>query len=124
MPNITEDTSCSIAPYFKIHAGKLAEFKKLCARFVEQTKPEPGCLYYGFTFDGDTGYCREAYVDAEAVMAHVENVTSLLAQAAKISDIVRLEIHGPEKEIAKMRGPLSGLKAQFFVVECAFRKEF
>lgn len=122
MANLTEDTSCSIAPYFKIHDDKLAEFKKLCGRFMEATKPEPGCLHYGFCFDGHMGFCREAYANAEALLAHVENVTPLLAQAAKISDIVRLEVHGPAAEIAKLRGPLGGLKAQFFVLECAFRK--
>lgn len=109
-------------PYFKVHPGKLAEFKALCARFVEQTRPEPGCLYYGFNFDGDLAHCREAYVDAEAVLAHVQNVGALLGEAAKISDMVRLEIHGPAKEIDKLRGPAAAMKPQFFLAECGFRK--
>jgi quinol monooxygenase YgiN len=121
MGNTGQDSSCSIMPYFKVHAGKLAEFKKLCAQFVEKTRPEPGCLYYGFNFDGDLAHCREAYVDADALLAHVQNVSALLGEAAKISDMVRLEIHGPEKEIAKLRGPTAGLKPQFFLVECGFR---
>src|SRR6202167_3906156 len=103
MGNLSQDTSCSIAPYFKIHAGKLAEFKKLCAQFMEKTTPEPGCLYYGFCFDGDVAFCREAYVDADALLAHIDNVSALLGEGAKISDLERLEIHGPEKEIAKLR---------------------
>lgn len=123
MANTVEDTSCSIAPYFKVHEGKLAAFKQLCAQFLEKTKPEPGCLYYGFTFDGDVAFCREAYVDAAALLAHIDNVSALLGEAAKISDMERLEIHGPEKEIAKLRVPLGGLKPQFFVVECGFRNK-
>ena len=97
MENTGQDTSCSIMPYFKIHAGKLAEFKKLCLQFVEKTRPEPGCLYYGFNFDGDVAHCREAYVDADALLAHVQNVSVLLGEAAKISDMVRLEIHGRKR---------------------------
>jgi quinol monooxygenase YgiN len=117
----TQDTSCSIMPYFKVHAGKLPEFKKLCERFVEKTRPEPGCLYYGFSFNGDLAYCREAYIDAEAALAHVQSVGALLAEGAKISDMVRLEIHAPESELAKLRGPTAGLKPQYFSVECGFR---
>ena len=110
-------------PYFKVHPGKLAEFKQLCARFVEQTRSEPGCLYYGFNFDGDLAHCREAYVDADALLAHIDNVSALLGEAAKISDMERLEIHGPEEEIAKLRVPLGGLKPQFFLTECGFRNQ-
>ncbi len=123
MGNIHEDTSCFHRARLSkfTPSGKLADFKKLCAQFIEKTKPEPGCLYYGFSFDGDLAFCREAYIDAEAALAHVQNVSPLLAEAAKISDIIRLEIHAPENEIAKLRGPAAGLKPQFFIVECGFR---
>jgi len=121
MPNTTQDTSCSILPYFKVRPGKLAEFKQLCTRFVEKTRSEPGCLYYGFNFDGDLAHCREAYVDADAVLAHLANVGALLGEAGNLSDLVRLEIHGPEKEIAKLRGPAAAMNPQFFLTECGFR---
>jgi hypothetical protein len=59
----SQDTCCSIAPYFKVAAGKLEEFGHLCEQFVEKTKTEPKCLYYGFCFLGDQVHCREGYVD-------------------------------------------------------------
>ena len=49
----TQDKCCSIAPYFRIHDGRLASFKDLCERFVEKTMQEPKCLYYGFSFHDD-----------------------------------------------------------------------
>merc|ERR1712167_412146 len=33
-------------------------------------KAEAGCMYYGWTIQGDKLFCREAYVDAAAVQAH------------------------------------------------------
>jgi quinol monooxygenase YgiN len=117
----TQDTGCSLAPYFKVHPGKLAEFKKLCEAFVTKTKTEPKCLYYGFCFDGDLAHCREAYADAAGVLAHLENVGELLQQALKISDITRLEVHGSEGEMEKLRGPMAALKPQMFVLEYGFR---
>ena len=59
---------------------------------------------------------------AEGVLAHLENVGPILQEALKISTILRLEIHGPESELAQLRGPLSGLAPQFFVLEYGFRR--
>ena len=118
----TEDTCCTIAPYFKISQGQFAAFKDLCERFVEQTRKEPGCLYYGFSFDGDLAHCREGYENGEAVLEHIDNVDQLLEESLEIAEFSRLEIHGPEAELAKLRGPLADLKPQFFVLEYGFRR--
>lgn len=118
----TQDKCCTIVPYFKVHTGKLEVFKQLCERFVAKSGTEPKCLYYGFSFAGDEVHCREGYADAEAALAHLENVGALLEEALTIADLVRLEIHGPEAELAKLREPLADLKPQFFVLEYGFRR--
>ncbi|MDF1553215.1 MAG: hypothetical protein P1P84_09145 [Deferrisomatales bacterium] len=109
-------------PYFRVGPGKLKEFKGLCEQFVAKTKGEPKCLYYGFSFNGDEAHCREGYFDAKAALAHLDNVGQLLQEALKISELTRLEIHGPEPELTKLREPLAGLNPQFFVLECGFRR--
>ncbi len=118
----TQDKCCTIVPYFEVQSGKLEDFKVLCKRFVEKTNEEPKCLYYGFSFDGNQVHCREGYEDAEGVLSHLENVGSILEEALKISDLTRLEIHGPEEELAKLREPLAELKPQFFTLEYGFRR--
>ena len=118
----TQDSCCSIVPYFKVAAGKLREFRHLCEQFVEKTETEPKCLYYGFCFLGDQVHCREGYQDAEGLLAHLDNVGTLLQQALKIAELTRLEIHGPETELSKLRGPLVSLKPQFFTLELGFRR--
>jgi len=118
----TEDTCCTIVPYFKVHDGQLTTFKSLCERFVEKSSNEPKCLFYGFSFHADQAHCREGYDGAEAVLAHLENVGGLLEEALTIADIVRLEVHGPDQEISKLREPLSGLDPQYFSLEYGFRR--
>lgn len=118
----TQDTCCSIVPYFKVAEGKLAEFKALGDEFVTATDTEAGCLYYGFCFDGDLAHCREGYVNGEAVLAHLDNVGGLLERALQISELVRFEIHGPEQELAKLREPLAAFSPQFLTLECGFRR--
>ena len=118
----TQDTCCTIVPYFKVTDGKLGTFKKLCEQFVEKTSNETDCLYYGFCFDDNLAHCREGYKNAEGLLAHLDNVDALLEEALKISDIDRLEVHGPEEELAKLRGPLAELNPRYFVLEYGFRR--
>ena len=108
----------SIHPYFKAHPGKLAEFKAAMPAFVERTAVETKNLYYEFTCNGDEIFCREGYVGAEGVLAHLENVGPLLTEAMKISDLIRVEIHGPAEELEKLKGPLAEFKPAWFVREC------
>lgn len=118
----TNDKSCSIAPYFKVHAGRLDAFKGLCERFIEKARTEPKCLYYGFTFRDDQVHCREGYEDAEGVLTHLDNVGQLLEEAFKIADVTRLEIHGPADELAKLKEPLRDLDVEYFTLEYGFRR--
>jgi len=118
----TEDTCCTIVPYFEVPEANLAEFKAKCGQFVDLTNNEGKVLYYGFSFDGNTAHCREGYADAEGLLAHLENVGELLGQALQISELVRLEVHGPAQELDKLRGPLADLSPQFFTLEYGFRR--
>lgn len=118
----TQDRCCSIVPYFKVFDGKLEAFKNLCEKFVEKTRHEPKCLYYGFSFNGGHIHCREGYQDAEGVLLHLENVDTLLEEALKMADLTILEIHGPEVELMKLREPLAHLNPQFFTLEYGFRR--
>ncbi len=118
----TQDTCCTIVPYFKVHDGQLDAFKEKCEEFVKLTNTEAKCLYYGFSFDGDQAHCREGYKDAEGLLTHLDNVGTLLGEALKISDLTRLEIHGPQEELAKLREPLADLNPQYFSLEYGFRR--
>src|SRR5437763_369425 len=99
----TQDLCCTIVPYFKIHEGKRESFVDLCQRFVEQTSREPDCLYYGWSFDGDEVHCREGYADANALLEHLDNIATLLTELFTLSDITRVEVHGPSEELVKVR---------------------
>ena len=118
----TDDRCCTIVPYFDIHSGKVEQFKALCERFVEKTKTEPHCLYYGWSFDGDHAHCREGYRDADAAIAHIQNVAGLLAELVKVADVVRFELHGPAGELEKLRGPFADLNPKYFKLEYGFRR--
>jgi quinol monooxygenase YgiN len=106
----------SLHPYFKVHPGKLEDFKAGFPVFVELTKTEEKKLFYEFSVNGDEVFCREAYLDAEGLLHHLDKVGALLAHAMKIADLVRVEIHGPAAELEKLRKPLSHLTPEWFVL--------
>jgi len=118
----TQDKVCTIHPYFKVHDGQLAAFNDLCQQFVDKTSQEEKALYYGFSFDGDQVFCREGYADAEGVLTHLANVGTLIEESLKIADLTRIEVHGPEDELAKLRQPMAALDPQFYALEHGFRR--
>jgi len=116
------DSCCTLVPYFEIHEGKQDEMRGLCDLFVEQTRQEPGCMFYGFSFSERTMHCREGYQDAAGILNHLENVGALLDEALKISDLTRLEVHAPADQLDQLREPLADLNPKFFVLETGFRR--
>lgn len=118
----TLDTCCTLVPYFEVQDGQLDAFKALGPQFVAKTRTEPGCVHYAFSFNGNNAHCREGYVDAAAVLAHLQNVGELLGEALKIAKIVRLEVHAPAAEVEKLRGPMASLNPQFFVLDEGIRR--
>ena len=104
----------SLHPYFKVHAGKREEIRGSLPRFVEKTATEKQNLFYEFTMNGDELFCREAYENADGLLAHLDNVGAMLAEAMKMMDLIRIEVHGPAEELKKLKEPLAHLKPQFF----------
>lgn len=104
----------TIHPYFKLQAGREVEAQAIMEEFVAKTKTESECLFYEFTLNGDMVFCREGYVGAEGVLTHLENVGPIIEKMLGISEMPRLEFHGPAEEIDKLREPLAHLKPTFF----------
>ena len=117
-----QDRNVSIHPYFKVSDGNLDAFRALCEKFVSATFQEPNCLHYGFSFHGSEVFCREGYEGAEALLSHLTNVGPLLEEALKLAELTRLEVHGVENELAKLREPLAAFNPTYFALDYGFRR--
>jgi quinol monooxygenase YgiN len=104
----------SIHPYFTVN-DEVASVP-LKTQFVEQTATETHtCVYYGWTKSGSELFCREAYVDGDAVLAHLGNVGNLLNQMTNgTASLTAIEFHGPLKELHKLKGKVPE-NSKFFV---------
>ncbi|VFN00654.1 MAG: hypothetical protein BECKG1743F_GA0114225_105061 [Candidatus Kentron sp. G] len=119
---LPQDTCCTIVPYLQVPPENMAAFGALCQRAIEKAQQEKGYLYYGFSFDGNLAHCREGYADARALLEHLANMEEVLKEMLSVSELTRLEVHGPAPELAKLREPLAALNPQFFTLEFGFRR--
>src|SRR3954470_22429495 len=107
----------SLHPYFKVPPDKLQMLKDVLPEFVAKTREETENLFYEFSINGDEVFCREGYATAEALLAHLENVGAMLEATLKMADLVRLEVHGPAAELAKLKAPLAHLNPAWFTLQ-------
>jgi quinol monooxygenase YgiN len=112
----------SIHPYFKTHEGKLDAFKALITQFTAKTAEEEKCHWYDFTVCGDTAHCREAYDGADGLLAHLGNVEAQIGEALTLSELVRVEVHGPAGELEKLKEPLADMNPDYYVYETGIGK--
>jgi len=114
-----QDKRVSIAPYFTVPLENMAKFKALFRDFYKCVDNEPNCFYYGFTVDEKSGvvFNRECYDSAEGLIKHIENTADVGAQAGALCSDVRLEIHAPKEEAAKLEAIAKDINAQIFVMD-------
>lgn len=99
---------------FKIHAGKVEEFKRIAAECVTAVKNnENGALQYDWFFSSDETECivRENYTDSNAVLAHMGNVGELLGQLLGMADF-ELEVYGKMSE--ELKNAAAGLNPKVY----------
>ena len=95
---------------FKIHEGKLDEYKRLSDEAMEIVKAkDPGTLQYDTYFNDDQSECVviERYRDSEAAMQHAANLADVSAGVIAIVSVVHGELLGDPSE--ELRAKLAGM---------------
>ncbi len=90
-----------ITARFKIHEGRLEEFKRLATKCISITKEQDqGTLQFDWFFSKEQTECivRENYVDSDSVLAHMGNLGDLLGKFLELSDFYP-ELYGNPSEV-------------------------
>jgi quinol monooxygenase YgiN len=94
---------------FKIHEGKLEEFKRLSAQAMEIVRAkDTGTLQYDTYFNEDQSECvvLERFRDSEALIEHAENLGDLVEAILATVSVVHGELLGEAS--AELRARLAG----------------
>lgn len=108
-----------ITAKFKIHKGKLEDFKKIaddCVVAVAKNEKGKGAIQYDWFFSPDETECsvREIFADSNAVLAHMGNVGEMLGQLLAMSDF-ELEVYGnPTEKLQQASAPLNPKVYSFY----------
>ena len=97
---------------FRIHDGKLDEFKAVAAKFLAVTREkDPATRQYDWFLSADQTECvvQEAYDDADGFLAHLENVSALFPEFDAIAESA-LEVFGEQTDA--LRHALDGMGAK------------
>jgi len=113
-------TFLTIQPTFTVKDWEAA--KPIMEEFVERTKTETGCLYYGWSRCGDKLFCREAYSDAAGVLAHLDNVGPLVGKLLEsAATLDQIELHGPAAELDKCKANMDAFGTTYWEIDSGFQ---
>ena len=82
----------SLHPYFKVPPDKLAVLKGILPEFVAKTRHETWNYFYEFTVNDDIVFCREGYVNAEALLDGYQVAVIIAEQRAEQVGLVELQL--------------------------------
>ena len=109
-------TLMTIQPTFTVKDWTLAA--PIMEKFVAATKTETGCIYYGWSKVDDKLFCREAYTDAAAVLAHLDNVGALVGEMLEAAATLDgIELHGPPSEMDKCKATMDGFGTTYWAID-------
>jgi quinol monooxygenase YgiN len=101
---------------FILKAEKLEEFKTIAQAMIVITQRETGTLGYDWFFSADGSRCRlvETYVEANAVLAHLNGpaVQELVPKLLGTASVAGFEVYGDPGPVASKI--LTGLGAEVF----------
>ena len=112
----------TIQPTFTLKDLKKAEpFMKKC---VDLTKNEDGCMYYGWAIKDDKLFCREAYVDAKAVQAHLDNIVPAVGEMLEsgAASLDEINFMGPKAGWSTFKASADALGGVYWDVDSSFSK--
>eukprot|EP00966_Prymnesium_polylepis_P328779 7384540-Prymnesium_polylepis.1 len=97
-----------------------AKARPIMAEYLDKARTERGAMYCGWTTCGDKLFCREAFADADFVLAHVAlvrpTIEKLLASGA--ATLEEVELHGPADALSKCdRDAMAPFDARLFEID-------
>jgi len=107
----------------KIGDRNLDNLKRLAEECCEITKTEPGVMAYEWSIAQDRGtlHIYERYVNTEAAMAHMANLSAQLPRLMELVTVTEIECYG--KAGSDFREAAKDFPMTYMETFCGFRKQ-
>jgi quinol monooxygenase YgiN len=79
-----------------INPENRGRFEEVAARMVELSRQEPGLLRYEYYLDATGTKCvvREEFVDSDAILAHIANVSEVVPELVELGGGISAQVFG------------------------------
>ena len=95
-----ENNFFTVEPTYTIRDWAAA--RSIMAEYLDSVRTERGAMFSGWTICDDKLFCREAFHDAGAVVAHMANVKPAIGKLlAGVATLESVELHGPPSDLPK-----------------------
>jgi quinol monooxygenase YgiN len=120
MPASDELSEIQGVARFKFHEGKVEEFKRLCAEFMDIVRAkDTGTLQFEIYLNGDESECviYERYRDSEAVIDHGAHVGDIMQAIFATGSASSVLLGEPSAELSAMMagGPVPVFRPFMYV---------
>jgi len=90
-------------PYFKVSPEQFEQWKEHCDEFYKAAMETDDLLCYGMAFNDGGVHVRQGYRSAAALLEHLRRADRPMTDALKHSTLQRVEVHGPRRQLAKVK---------------------
>ena len=114
MPRLSQFVA--IQTCFRIHPGHRETVERLLGELDLRASENPAVLFQEASFRADDLVLRLAFPSAETLLDHLAGTSEGFERLLAGTDLVRMEVHGPEHELTQLRGPLGLFVPEWYVV--------
>lgn len=106
----------TIQALFRVHPGRREIVDRLLVELDRHASDEPLVLFHEASFHSDNLALRIAYPSAVSLLDHLAGSSDGFERLLSETDLIRMEVHGPEAELSQLRGPLGVFQPDWFVL--------
>ncbi len=106
----------AIQASFRIHTGHREIVERLLAELELRSSENPSVLFHEASFRSEDLALRVAFQSAESLLDHLASTSEWFERLLTRTDLVRMEVHGPEHELSQLRGPLGVFQPEWYVL--------
>lgn len=114
MPRLSQ--FITIQALFRVHPGSREIVDRLLGELDRRASDQPMVLFHEASFHSDDLALRIAFPSAVSLLDHLASTSDGFERLLSETDLIRMEVHGPEADLSQLRGPLGIFQPDWFVL--------
>ena len=106
----------AIHAHFRIDPSHRETVGRLIGELELRASENPLVLFHEASFRSEDLALRIAFPSAEPLLDHLAGTSEWFERLLTGTELLRIEVHGPEQELAVLRGPLGVFMPEWYVL--------